>query len=163
MSIERMMTGKVKQPKYTKHGRAKQSYKDSCDINKLLERGAREGGLSHLEKHGARYGDFAAIDWDTLPMQLAEGRTIFEELPAEIKREFNQSPAEFFAYVTADENKDDLQRLLPAIAERGKFFPKVNKIETRTLDEDQQETVPQNPAPAKPDNKAEKPDETGEK
>lgn len=123
--------GKPEERKYTQHGRTKQSFKDSCDINKLLEKGARQGGLSHLERHGARYGDFASIDWENLPMQLAEGRQVFNELPAELKREFNQDPSQFFDYVTDPQNENRLTELLPAISQRGNFFPRVNKIQTR--------------------------------
>ncbi len=123
--------GKDEKRKYSQHGRTKQSFKDSCDINKLLEKGAKAGGLSHLQRHGARYGDFANIDWENLPLQLAEGNQVFQELPAELKKEFNQNPAEFFNYVTDPQNEGRLHELLPAIAERGNFFPNVNKIKTR--------------------------------
>ncbi len=148
MSFYFMQNGKPEVRKYTRHGRTKQSYKDSCDINKLLEKGAKQGGLSHLERHGARYGDFANIDWDNVPLQLAEGRQVFNELPAELKREFDQNPAKFYNYVTDPENEDRLQELIPAIAERGNFFPNVNKIETRT---------PVTPANAETDEQTETP------
>lgn len=153
MSFYYMEHGKPEVRKYNKHGRTKQSYKDSCDINKLLEQGQREGSLSHLEKHGAVYGDYAAIDWDNLPLQLAEGQQVFNELPAELKKEFDQDPGKFFNYVTDPQNKDRLQDLLPAIAERGKFFPTVNTVQTRVLDENpvqtQAEITPVEP-PASP-------------
>ncbi len=132
MSYYYMKHGKPEEKKYTRHGRTKQSYKDSCDINKLLEKGAKAGSLSHLERHGARYGDFADIDWENVPLQLAEGRQVFNELPAEIKKEFDQNPGKFYDFVTDPENSDRVAKLLPQIAERGKFFPNVNKIETRT-------------------------------
>ncbi len=126
--------GKPEERKYTKHGRTKQSYKDSCDINKLLEKGAKTGSLSHLQRYGAKYGDFADIDWENIPLQLAEGRQVFNELPAEIKREFNQNPGKFYDYVTDPQNRHRVSKLLPEIAERGKFFPNVNKIQTRTTE-----------------------------
>lgn len=140
--------GKHEERKYTKHGATKQSYKDSCDINKLLERGAREGGLSHLERHGAMYGDFAAIDWDELPNKLAQGRQVFDELPAEIKREFNGSPGEFFAFVTDPTKADRLKELLPKIAERGNFFPKPNVVTRR---EEEPTPTEEPPAPTEED------------
>ncbi len=132
MSYYFMKHGKPEKRTYTRHGRTKQSYKDSCDINKLLEKGAKAGGLSHLQKHGARYGDFADIDFEAMQIQLAEGRQVFNELPAEIKREFDQNPGQFFEFVTNPENSDRIAELLPKIAERGKFFPNVQQIETRT-------------------------------
>ncbi len=131
MSLYYMQNQKDRKIKYTRHGRTKQSFKDACDINKLLEKAAKQGGLSHIEKHGAKYADYAAIDWENLPLQLARGQQVFNELPAELKREFDQNPADFYEYVTDPQNAGRLEELIPAIAERGNFFPLVNKIETR--------------------------------
>ncbi len=111
--------GEPEKKKYSKHGRTKQSQKDECDINKLLERSARTGALSHLDTFGAQYGDFLGYDFEAHVNTIAEGQTIFEHLPAEVKREFAQSPQRFFEYVTDPENKDRLPELLPEIANRG--------------------------------------------
>ncbi len=131
MSMYYREHGKPEIRTYTKHGRTKQSQKDECDINKLLERSAREGSLSHLDKYQAMYGDFSNYDFQEHQLKMAEAQLIFENLPAEIKREFNQSPAEFFKFVTAQENLDRLPELLPEIANRGNYFPPVNKIQKR--------------------------------
>ncbi len=123
--------GKPEIRKYTQHGRTKQSQKDECDINKLLERAARSGSLSHLDKYQARYGDFSNYDFQEHAIKMAEGQTIFENLPAEVQKEFDQSPDKFFEFVTNPENINDLPRLLPEIANRGNYFPPVGKIQTR--------------------------------
>ncbi len=116
--------GKPEVRKYKLHGRTKQSQKDECDINKLLDRAARQGGLSHLEKYEAKYEDYSNYDFETHTNKIAEMATCFENLPADIKREFNQSPDEFFEFVTQPENVEDLPRLLPEIANTGNYFPK---------------------------------------
>ncbi len=123
--------GKPQERKYTPHGRTKQSQKDETDINKLLERAARDKGLSHLEKYQGTYADFTHYDFEEHINQISKGQTIFEELPAEIKREFAQSPAKFFKFVTNPENAERLPELLPKLANRGNYFPPVGKIETR--------------------------------
>jgi len=145
MSLYFKLHKKPEVRRYSRHGRTKQSYKDSCDINQLLERGAREGGLSHLVKHGARYGDFAMIDWENMQHTLAEGQQIFNELPAELKREFNQDPAEFFGFVNDPANKDRLEELIPAIANRGNFFPQPNRVKTRAQETSETSEAPQAP------------------
>lgn len=102
-------------------GRTKQAFKNSTDINKLLAKAQKTGTISHLNKHEASYGDFT--DMPTLleaQTQLARGREIFDDLPSEIRKEFAQSPSEFFKFVNDPANKDDLARVLPALALPGR-------------------------------------------
>ncbi len=108
----------TKQPTY-EDGRTKQSFKNETDINQILKRAQKSGTISHLNKHEAHYGDFAGFDFFDAQLQLAAGRTIFDDLPVELRREFNQSPGEFFEYVNDPANVDRLGELLPALAAPG--------------------------------------------
>lgn len=117
---------KAEQPKNYKDGRTKQSFKDSTDINQILKKAQRTGTISHLSKYQPVYGDFSDFDFQTAHNTLIRGRQIFEELPSEVRREFDQSPAKFFEFVNNPENAADLARVLPAIAEPGSYFPAVD-------------------------------------
>ncbi len=110
---------KAKQPTY-KDGRTKQSFKDETDINKILQRAQKTGTISHLTKHQGRYADFSEFDYFENLRKLTEGRQIFDDLPSEIRNEFNQNPAEFFKYVNDPANKDDLMKKLPGLAAPGR-------------------------------------------
>ena len=101
-------------------GRTKQAFKDETDINKLLARAQKAGTLSHLQKHGAFYGDFANFDFEEAQFALARARSIFEELPSELRREFHHNPGEFFKFVNDPANADDLPRVLPGLAAPGR-------------------------------------------
>ncbi len=103
-----------------KDGRTKQSFRDETDINQILKRAQKSGTISHLTKYQARYGDFTGFDFAEANIQLAKGREIFDELPVELRKEFNQSPADFFNYVNDPANVDRLPKLLPALAEPGR-------------------------------------------
>lgn len=116
---------------YTLHGKTKQSQKDETDINKLLTRASRSDQLTHLAQYQAQYGDFSTYDFEAHITKIAEGQTIFENLPAETKREFDQNPQKFFEYVTKPENLGRLPELLPEIARQGEYFPPVGQILTR--------------------------------
>ncbi len=120
---------KTKQPTY-KDGRTKQAFKDETDINKILKRAQKTGTISHLNKYEARYGDFTSFEFFDAQLQLSAGRTIFDDLPSEIRNEFNQSPADFFKYVNDPENKERLGELLPALAEPGRQNLNVSGLET---------------------------------
>jgi len=104
-------------------GRTIQSHKDETDIVKIMARFAVTGTISHLEKHEGVYADFSDFDFHTQTTMLARGNQIFAELDAEIRREFQQSPAKFFAYVNDPANIDDLRKRLPALAAPGQQMP----------------------------------------
>lgn len=108
------------QPKAYKDGRTKQSFKDETDINKMLERAQLAGTLSHIEKHGAFYGDFADFDFDEAQFALARATSIFAELPSEVRKEFDQNPGRFFEFVNNPENIDRLPDVLPGLAQPGR-------------------------------------------
>lgn len=105
-------------------GRTKQSFKDETDINMIMERAAQGGTISHLAKFEGMYADFSDFDFHEHTRKLTEGREVFDSLPAEIRREFSQSPAQFFAYVNDPANINDLAKKLPGLARPGTQLPK---------------------------------------
>jgi len=107
-------------------GRTVQAFKDSTDINRLLAKHMREGTLSHLEKWQGQYGDYSDFDFMESQLALARGKQIFDELPGELKKEFNNDPGEFFAFVNDPENVDKLHKVLPGLAKPGIQRPRVN-------------------------------------
>ncbi len=114
-----------KQPKSYPDGRTKQSFRDECDIQKIMARAEKVGTISHLEKYEGVYADFSDFDFHEQTNQLTRGREIFDALPSELRREFGQNPARFFAYVNNPENKDDLLKKLPGLAAPGRQLPDV--------------------------------------
>lgn len=109
-------------------GRTKQTFKDETDINKLVAKAARGESLSHLEKHGEIYGDFTDIS-DLLHAhnRLQRGQEVFDALPSELRREFNNSIEGFFNFVNDPANSGRLNEVLPALAEPGRQMPVINR------------------------------------
>lgn len=107
-----------KEKKY-KDGRTKQSFKDECDINKILKRAQKTGTVSHLARRGPEYGDYSDFDFFEAQTKLAKASEIFDELPSEVRREFGHNAGAFFEYVNDPANVDRLKTLLPKIAEPG--------------------------------------------
>ena len=69
-----------------------QSHKDSCDINRMIERYAR-GEVDVLSKVQGVFGDFTEFPKTYADMlnHLIDGERHFNELPIEIKNSFNNS------------------------------------------------------------------------
>jgi len=111
--------GRLVQPIYL-DGRTKQAFKDETDIVKMLSRAQKAGTMSHLQKYEGQYGDFADFDFLQSTLMLTKGREVFDALPSELRREFNQSPADFFDYVNDPANAEDLAKKLPMLAKPGR-------------------------------------------
>ncbi len=124
MSMFREEHGEPYVPVYD-NGRTKQSFKDETDINMILARAQQTGVISHMAKHQPTYGDFADFDFLEAQMFLAKGKEIFADLPSEVRREFEQSPSKFFAFVNDPDNVDKLHEVLPGLAAPGKQLPDV--------------------------------------
>ncbi len=150
----------TKTPKFT-DGRTKQSFKDETDINKILKRAQKSGTISHLNQYQSRYGDFSGFDFFEAQLKLSQGGEIFDALPVEIKREFNQSPAQFFEFVNDPANADRVQKLLPALAEPGRQYinPKGNQTadEARASETAEKAVEAKSEAPVEPQPEAEPP------
>ncbi len=113
------INGPLKQVKRYTDGRTKQCFADECDINAIMNRAAKGGTISHLAKYEGIYTDFSDYDFFEHTQKLTRGREVFDDLPAEIRREFSQSPAAFFKYVNDPENMAKPNFGLPELSKPG--------------------------------------------
>ena len=109
-------------------GRTVQAYKEATDINKILQKAQREGTLSHLQRHGAQYADFSDVpDLLTAYERIERGKSVFSELPSEVRSEFGNDMFKFFEFVNDPANAGRLQEVLPKLAEPGRQNPSVRR------------------------------------
>ena len=106
-------------------GETKQSFKDSTDVNKILKKAQRAGGISHVLKYPeAEYGQFdGEMDLLTASTRIKRAQEIFDDLPSEVKQEFSHDALAFVDFANQPENVGRLAELIPAIAEPGRYFP----------------------------------------
>lgn len=86
--------------------RAGQSARDKCDINRIVKRAIRPDGkvdmafVQSLSKTPGRYGDFTgATDFQESLNRVVKMNTEFMRLAPEIRKKFNNDPAELIAYL----------------------------------------------------------------
>lgn len=128
-------------------GMTKQAFKDECDINKILARAAQGDSIAHLAKYEAVYGDFTDIgDLLDAQLRLEKGRQIFAELPAEIRREFNQDVGAFFEFVNDPANRARLPEVLPQLALPANQLPSMRRTMENMLDQVEPKSPPETPA-----------------
>lgn len=88
----------------------KQSFKDACDINCIVKRAQRSGGIMPPEQPLV-FGDATAPDYVSMMQVLAAGSSAFEALPAKIRKEFDNDPAIFMDFVNDPANAERMVEL----------------------------------------------------
>ena len=101
-----------------------QSFKDSADINKILDRHQIKNVQAHLvEFPPEAYQVFQDIDLLEAHAQIDRANEIFAALPSEVRNEFGQDAFRFVKFAADPANNARLAELFPAIAAPGAYFP----------------------------------------
>jgi len=103
----------------------KQSFKDECDINVIMQRFKKVCGSDFLNRYSGylngSFGDFSSVtDYRSAIDQIQQARGVFEALPAKVRARFENDPAAFLDFVKNPANRDELVGL-------GLIDPKVGR------------------------------------
>lgn len=105
-----------------------QSFKDECDINKIIERYHATGfmGDPHRPVDQSRqpiYGDFTNVpDLKGAYDQIIQAEGLFASLPATIRKQFENDPVRFLDFCSNPDNR-------PWLAEHGFIRDFIGEIE----------------------------------
>ena len=90
-------------------GRARQSMKAECDINTIVARYQKTGFIGHVMRGVPRYADVTTVtDYRDAIDRVRKANDVFMSLPAKVRAEFRNDPAEFLDYIGKAENLDAL-------------------------------------------------------
>lgn len=98
------------------HSMTHQSFKKECDINNILSKYRKTGIVEHVNRFKGDYADIADVGsyMDALNV-VRDASDSFQELPSEIRKEFDNSPSKFLDFVKNPENIDKMYDLGLAI------------------------------------------------
>lgn len=106
---------------YVQHGRVqfssdepsmtKQSFKDECDVNVIMKRFERTGILPTPIGGEPRYLDVSAVDYVEAMREVANARTLFEELPARLRDRFENDPQRMLEFLEDPKNVEEGREL----------------------------------------------------
>lgn len=91
--------------------RAKDSFKDECDVNQILARFQVTGVIDHFAKHGGEYMDVPALDYQHALDVLIQADSMFADLPSSLRNRFENDPLEFLKFVQDPDNLDEMREL----------------------------------------------------
>lgn len=88
-------------------GMTKQSFKNECDINRIMEKFQKTGTINHFAKHAPNYGETTQMQLQDALNIVADANTMFEELPSSIRKRFNNDPGQFLDFVQNPKNAEE--------------------------------------------------------
>lgn len=103
--------------KFSKPSLTQQQFRQECDINNIIASVDSSGVINNPLWNGTRrplYGDFSGIqDMDYLQAQntFLEASARFMELPAKVRQQFNNNPAELLSYLQGNPPVEELAKL----------------------------------------------------
>jgi len=99
----------------------KQSFKDECDVNFIMARYISTGEMPILNQQAPQYLDVTGLDYQGAMEFIAGANSLFQEMPAEIRNKFENSPAKFLDFCADEKNR-------PEMAEMGLLRPDLPKV-----------------------------------
>jgi phage internal scaffolding protein len=91
---------------------AKQSFKNECDMNRIIAKFRKTGMIDHIRESGGRFIDVPEnLDFQTAQNVMAKATSMFEELPSDLRKKFDNDVQTFMDYVNNPENEDGMREL----------------------------------------------------
>ncbi|AXH77383.1 MAG: internal scaffolding protein [Microviridae sp.] len=89
----------------------KQEFRDECDINTLMSKYMATGELPNLNERAPQYLDATAFDYQSSMQQIASAHSLFNELPSQLRLQFDNDPGSFLDFCSHEENRDELKKM----------------------------------------------------
>jgi len=88
----------------------------ACDINNIMARFIKDGVVTHLNRTQGRYGDATQVQYETAFELINKADATFATLPAEIRENYRNDPANFLGAIEGL-SPDEVTALLTSEAE----------------------------------------------
>lgn len=111
MTVRNRFSPRVAVVLEAKGGRTKQSMRDECDINNILRKYVKTGTIAHGNRFRGSYGEFPSMDFRDALHKIMEAEAMFQELPAMVRRRFQNDPANFLEFVQDSSNEEEMRKL----------------------------------------------------
>lgn len=84
-----------------------QCHKIKCDVNAIIRKYDKTGLIEHVARIEGAYGDVSGADFREMQNRLIDIGKKFNELPAGIRKRFDNDPAELLQFMERPENRDE--------------------------------------------------------
>lgn len=88
----------------------RQEFADDCDINTLMAKYETTGTINHFNRQTPQYLDLGDVpDLQTSLSILHDATAAFMQLPATVRREFDNDPVKFVQFAADEKNLDKMR------------------------------------------------------
>lgn len=88
-----------------------QHHKKECDVNLIIKKFDKTGLITHVQKLEARYGDVTGLDFRKAQDLVINAQSMFDDLPADIRKRFRNDAGEFLEFMENADNRDEAIKL----------------------------------------------------
>lgn len=93
-------------------GLTEQSHVQSCDMRRIMARSLKTGLVSHINQYQGQYLDLpTGLDFQEAQNIIAEAKSMFETVPAEVRALFGNDPARYLDFMQDEDNYDKIAEL----------------------------------------------------
>lgn len=91
--------------------RAQQNSKDECDINTIVRNFGVTGQLPNIDRLPLDADFYDLTDYQSALHALMEADDAFMQLPSDVRRRFQNDPAQFVAFASDESNREELKSM----------------------------------------------------
>lgn len=93
---------------FEKPSKTDQSWKEDCDVNNIIRKFLKTGTITHVNNKKSAYADVSEIpDLLEAVLQIKDAQDIFDGLPSDIRKRFNNSPLDMVDFLQNEKNRDE--------------------------------------------------------
>lgn len=89
----------------------KQSMKDECNINKIVDKYQRIGVVEHVNENQHFFADVTDVDFQASLNLVQSAQEAFDGLPSELRKRFANDPALLLEFLGDPSNHDEAVKL----------------------------------------------------
>jgi phage internal scaffolding protein len=88
-----------------------QAHKNQCDVNHIIQKYDKTGLINHISRIEAKFGDLTGDDYKTMADRVINAQNMFNDLPAEIRKRFENSPENLLRFMDDPNNRNEAIQL----------------------------------------------------
>lgn len=97
--------------KFNDHSLTEQSHANDVDINEIMAKAKQGLHNDYIRDHAGSYMDATSQDFYTAQITIAHAKSLFEDLPSQIRNRFKNDPGKFLDYVQDPDNLEEMYQL----------------------------------------------------
>jgi len=84
-----------------------QAHKKETDVNLIVKKYDKTGLINHIQTIEAEFGDVTGVQFQEMQNKVANAKSAFAALPAEIRSKFDNDPSELLKFMDNPENREE--------------------------------------------------------